>query len=448
MKKVKRLLTLLLSAALICALFSACTTENNSSGTSNSTGTETTDVDVNSDGTVNNPEAVQAKEGYQMFWTLFSGGDGDWMQQMVDAYNATAPAKPVQIVQCVWGDYYTKLMTAVAADAGPDIGVSHASSLPMLVDQGVVQDITSFADAANFDWNDYEPVSQNSITFDGKKYAVPLDTHAEILYYNTDLLKDAGISTESDGSVNLGSNWDEYIAFLETLKNNLPEGVYPISCTNAGDDPYRMWWSFYYQLGGSDIVAADGSCGLDQAIAQQAIEYVKYLYDQQFIAPNVEDHGTFFQAGSAALYTAGTWCVGTLASQEDLNFGCQVQAQLFDQEACWADSHLLTILTGSADPEAAFDFISFVSSKEGVTWAGSGQIPSSISIKKTSEYTALEYQPKYSAAAEIAVLPSQTPHFNQIKTSIIEQLDLCWTGEQDAAATAAALVNAITTALS
>lgn len=462
MKSQKKLLGIVMSVLLICLMLSACNgdssasskvsssgnTGNADSSSAGSTSIAEDDAEYNEDGTVNNPEEVQVQEGYQVFWTLFSGGDGDWMQKMVDDYNDTNPAKPVQVVQCVWADYYTKLMTAVSAGQGLDIGVSHVSSLTMLVDQGVVQDMTALADDAGFDWGDYADVTIDAITYDGQKYAMPLDTHAEVLFYNIDLLEEAGVSLESDGTLNMGSSWNEYSSFLENLKTNLPEGVYPITCTNTGDDPYRMWYAFYYQLGGNNLVNEDGTIGIDQDIAQQAAEYVKYLFDQEYIAPNVEDHGVFFQAGSAALYTAGTWCVGTLEAQEDLNFGVQVQAQLTDTEACWADSHTLTIPVSSADPEAAFDFIAYVSKNEGVVWAGSGQIPSSVSIKESSEYQALTYQPKYASAAEIAVLPSKTSAWNQIKSDVIEQLDLCWSGEQDAATTAEALVSVISTALS
>lgn len=457
MKNRKKMLGLFLTVMLLFSILAACTDGSSANSTGDKADTSSTDgssavsdgeVVLNEDGSVKNPEDVKVQEGYQVFWSLFGGGDGEALQQMVDNYNATDPAKPVQVVLCGWSDYYTKLMTAISADQGPDISVSHTSSLTMLVEQGVVQDITALADDAGFDWSDYADVSIEAITYDGQKYAMPLDTHAQVLFYNTDLLTEAGVSLESDGTLNIGSNWDEYCSFLENLKTNLPEGVYPISCSNAGEDPFRMWYAFYYQLGGNNLVNEDGTIGIDQDIAQQAAEYVKYLFDQEYIAPNIESQSAFFVAGSAALYTAGTWTVGMLEAQEGFNAGAQVQAQLFDTEACWADSHTLTVPTGSSDPEAAFDFISYVSKNEGNVWATSGQIPSSVSIKETEEYQALTYQPRYASASEFAVLPSKTSAWNQIKMDVIEQLDLCWAGEQDAAATAEGLVSAISSALS
>ena len=51
--------------------------------------------DVNEDGTLNNPEAVKAGDNELIFWSLFSGGDGDYMDQIIEDYNATNPSKKV-----------------------------------------------------------------------------------------------------------------------------------------------------------------------------------------------------------------------------------------------------------------------------------------------------------------------------------------------------------------
>ena len=101
------------------------------------------EVDMNEDGTVNNPEAVEVAEGDLSFWSLFTGGDGEWFGQIVDDYNATSPTNPVECITLVWDDYYTKLQTAVATGNGPDTGVSHVSKLYELEETGVVAGIPS-----------------------------------------------------------------------------------------------------------------------------------------------------------------------------------------------------------------------------------------------------------------------------------------------------------------
>ena len=60
------------------------------------------EADVNEDGTVNNPEAVQVDENKLVFWSLFSGGDGGFMDEIIADYNSKGPSKEVQSIMLVW----------------------------------------------------------------------------------------------------------------------------------------------------------------------------------------------------------------------------------------------------------------------------------------------------------------------------------------------------------
>ena len=198
------------------------------------------DSNVNEDGTVNNPEDVKVDKNKLVMWSLFGGGDGEYMSKIIDDYNAGSPTKQVQPITLVWADYYTKLQTAVAADKGPDIGLSHASKLAELVDQGVVEPLDDYLDELGVDLSSmYSENSLDAVTFDGEIYAIPLDTHAEVFYYNTDILEKAGIELNSDGKLDIKSE-DQFMDMLDKVKAVMGDGESPISLTNTGDDPYRV----------------------------------------------------------------------------------------------------------------------------------------------------------------------------------------------------------------
>lgn len=396
------------------------------------------EADVNEDGTVNNPDKVKVDKDKLVFWSLFSGGDGGFMDQMIANYNATSPTKQVQSIMLVWADYYTKLQTAVAADKGPDLGVSHASSLPELVELGVVQPITSYLDELGVDMAaNYSQASIDAVTFDGEIYAVPLDTHAEIMYFNKDILEEAGVELNAAGTVDI-NNVDEFYAVCDKIKAVLPDGSSVISCTNNGDDPYRLWWATYFQMGGTPIVNEDGSeVTLNKEIAVKAAEFVKGLYDKGYIAAGIDDHQKFFQSGKAGIYTGGTWATGALEQTENLNFFAMPWPQMFDNKSCWADSHTFILPTKSArseeDSKAAVEFMVFASQKDGVTWAGSGQIPAAKAVVESAEYKALPYRSSYMEELDYAVLPAKVSTFNAMKSGMIESLNALWTGSTDAA---------------
>lgn len=393
-------------------------------------------ADVNEDGTVNNPEAVQVDENKLVFWSLFSGGDGGFMDEIIADYNSKGPSREVQSIMLVWADYYTKLQTAVAAGKGPDIGVSHVSKLPELVDQGVVEPIDSYLEQMGFDMSSvYASNSIDSVTFDGQIYAIPLDTHAEILYYNTDILERAGVALNADGQLDINS-WDEFKAIMDQCKAVLEDGETTLSMTNAGDDPYRIWWATYFQMGGTPLVNDDGTeVTLDMDIAKKAAETVKSLFEDGYIIEGIDGHQQLFQSGKAAFATCGTWATGAFEKTENLNFGAQAWPKLFDNDSCWADSHTMILPVNPDRTEeetlAAVEFLVGVSGDGGAIWAGSGQIPSNMSVLESDEYLSMPYRSSYKSALQTAVLPSKNPHFYAMKDGIIENLNTYWTNVAD-----------------
>ena len=408
-------------------------------------------VDINEDGTVNNPEAVVTDRNKLVFWSLFAGGDGAWMDRIIANYNNTNPAKQVQSIMLVWADYYIKLGTAVAARRGPDIGVSHVSRLPELVEQGMVIAVDDQAARAGVNWNDYPKALIDSITFNGKKYALPLDTHAEIMYLNTDILNAAGVS-HRNGQISVG-NWNEFKAILDRIKPSLRPGQTVISLSQTGDDPYRIWWAVYFQMGGTPLVSAAGNqVTLDRNIAIRAADFVKSLWTDGYILPGITDHGNIFRAGNAAMAWTGTWETGSNTNTQSLRFGAQPFPRLFGtNDACWADAHVFVIPTKASrnanDTQAAVNFAYWGGTKGAAVWAQSGQIPSYTPALTSSEFTSLPHRADYARAAATAVMPPQHVNFGRMKDAIIRTLDLIWTDQATSSSAIDTIYNEISSAV-
>jgi multiple sugar transport system substrate-binding protein len=401
-------------------------------------------VSVNEDGTVNNPEDVVVDPNKLVFWSLFSGGDGAWMDRIISNFNGTGPGRQVQSVMLVWADYYTKFGTAVAARRGPDIGVSHISRLPELVEQGMVIAVDDYAAKTGVRWNDFAPAMVEGITFEGKKYAIPLDTHAEIMYINLDKLNAAGVAV-NNSQISI-ANAAEFKALMDKIKPTLQAGETVLSLPQQGDDPYRAWWAAYFQMGGTPLVNAAGTqVTLDQAVAVRAADYIKSLWTDGYILPGIEDHQRFFQDGHAALLFGGTWATGVFGETRGLNFSAQPYPRLFGtNDACWADAHVFVIpakqARNAANTQAAVDFTFWAATQGGATWAQSGQIPSNIPVQSSPAFTALPYRSGYSRAASTAVLPSKNVNFGAIKDAIIQNLNTLWANQ---ATSASAIQNII-----
>lgn len=337
------------------------------------------------------------------FWTLFDGGDGANMQALVDEFNKTHPNIQVKNTKLVWGEYYTKLITAVGNGTGPDIGISHTSRLPDLIDQGVATPLDDAATDAGIDWGTFNQNLLNATVVDGEHYAVPIDTHPFIMYYNKKLLKDAGLLGD-DGKPVLEQSADGFVKFLETLKAKLPAKTTPFALSNSNDDPYRLWWALYSQLGGNDVVADDlKTAAVDAEKGAKAADYIQKLYTNGYIKKNDPDFYKNFQSGTAAIMMTGVWATGTWESTKGLEFGAMPIPKIFDQEATWGDSHTIILPTTKDDDkakrQAAITFANWVADN-GQIWAKAGHIPSKPSVLEKQEFKDLPYRSDYASVAD------------------------------------------------
>ncbi|PYY26311.1 ABC transporter substrate-binding protein [Paenibacillus illinoisensis] len=389
-------LTLLLSVSMI---LSACS--GNSGGA---------DGDAASEGKVS-----------LSFWTLFDGGDGANMQALVDEFNKTHPDIEVKNTKLAWGEYYTKLVTAVGNGNGPDIGISHSSRLPDLINQGVVTELDTPATDAGVDWNSYNQNLLSAVTVDDQHYAVPIDTHAFIMFYNKKLLKEAGLLGE-DGKPVLEQSADGFVSFLKTLKEKLPAKATPFALSNNNDDPFRLWWSLYSQLGGNDVISDDlKSAAIDKEKGIKAADYIQKLYTEGYIKKNDPDFYKNFQSGTAAITMTGVWTTGTWESTKDFEFGAMPIPKFYDQEATWGDSHTIILpLTQDEDEakrKAAMIFADWVADN-GQVWAKAGHIPSKPSVLEKQEFKDMLYRSDYSEVASVVKFSKKSTKTAQIREEV------------------------------
>ncbi|MBY0219121.1 ABC transporter substrate-binding protein [Paenibacillus illinoisensis] len=355
------------------------------------------------------------------FWTLFDGGDGANMQALVDEFNKTHPDIEVKNTKLAWGEYYTKLVTAVGNGNGPDIGISHSSRLPDLIDQGVVTELDTPAADAGVDWNSYNQNLLSAVTVDDQHYAVPIDTHAFIMFYNKKLLKEAGLLGE-DGKPVLEQSADGFVSFLKTLKEKLPAKVTPFALSNNNDDPFRLWWSLYSQLGGNDVISDDlKSAAIDKEKGIQAADYIQKLYTEGYIKKNDPDFYKNFQSGTAAMTMTGVWTTGTWESTKDFEFGAMPIPKFYDQEATWGDSHTIILpLTQDEDEakrKAAMIFADWVADN-GQVWAKAGHIPSKPSVLEKQEFKDMPYRSDYSEVASVVKFSKKSTKTAQIREEV------------------------------
>ncbi|TGQ03143.1 extracellular solute-binding protein, partial [Mesorhizobium sp. M00.F.Ca.ET.217.01.1.1] len=92
-----------------------------------------------------------------------------------------------------------------------------ASRIPLAVSQDILEEITADdMSKMGLSASDFAQTTMGAGTVDGKQYAVPLDTHPIVLYYNRVLLKKAGVLGDDGRPVGM-RNKEEFTATLQKL---------------------------------------------------------------------------------------------------------------------------------------------------------------------------------------------------------------------------------------
>jgi multiple sugar transport system substrate-binding protein len=364
--------------------------------------------------------AAQAEETV-VWWDFFGGGDGVRMKKLIEDFNAEhAGQVKIDATTLVWGvPFYSKVQTSAAVGEAPDLMTYHASRIPLAISQGILDEIT--AD----DWTamglgqaDFAPAIWDAVTTDGKQYAVPLDTHPIVLYYNKDLLREAGMLGDDGKPKGLDSK-DGFTATLQALKDAGVE--FPLgSVTADGNFMYRTIYSLVCQQGGElmtgdEFLAGDNGDKLANALG------VLQGWTNDGLQSSYTDYPAtvaLFTSGKAAMMINGVWEVPTmtdLAAQGKLfDWGAVEIPVIFDKPCTYADSHVWAIPKNQGKemtPEkraAVLEIISWLDHNS-LFWATAGHIPAYNAVTESADYKAMEPNATYSPLTANMIFDPKSP---------------------------------------
>ncbi|WP_421726056.1 extracellular solute-binding protein [Bauldia sp.] len=359
--------------------------------------------------------SAQAEETV-IWWDFLGGGDGVRMKALLEQFNEAHEGEiEIQATTLEWGiPYYTKVQTSAAVGEGPDMMTYHLSRFPLAVPTGVLREITLDELASvGLEASDFNASNFAAAQVDGKLYGVPFDVHAVVLYYNKDLLRQAGLLGD-DGLPTGLDGVDNFNAALAKLEAET--GVeYALSIhSDEGSSLWRIFYSLFGQEGG--LVVDDGQVlpgdNLDKAVAA-ASEMAKWV--KEGWSPKLTAYPAsiaLFTSGEAAMHINGVWEVPTMVdlakNGELFDWGAIRLPVLYDQPATWADSHAFAIPNNADKPvtpeklDAVLKVIAWMN-ENSLFWATAGHIPAYVPVTDSDEYKTMQPNAVYSVLAETAV---------------------------------------------
>lgn len=318
---------------------------------------------------------TQLAPGTLTYWNLFGGGDGARMQTMEQTYQAAHGASSLQAATFTWGNpYYTKLTLATLGGAPPDVAISHLTRETNLARANLLTEITDDMLAlVNLKPTDFNPKPWDAQKVDGRSYAVPLDTHPFVLYYNLDVCEKAGL-LDSSGSLKTITGTTEWEAALAAAKN--VTGAYGASVSTIGDPAtsWRWFQTLYSQQNGPAWLGNGGQqLTYDPDIALKTLSYIRSLTQSGLMPENADYAGaeTLMFTGKAGFYLEGEWEITTAEAVNGLTFGMVPVPTLFDKPVAQADSHTFVLPRMNRSEEQLTQAMRFIKAMldQSMTWA-------------------------------------------------------------------------------
>jgi multiple sugar transport system substrate-binding protein len=344
------------------------------------------------------------------YWNLFGGGDGVRMQQMEDGYRRSHRGTPLQAVTLAWGNpYYTKLSLATVGRKPPDVAVSHLTRMKTLVQAGLLQELRPDDLARHGMTPDkFNQRAWQSGLVGGKTYAIPLDTHPLVLFYNTKLCRQAGL-LDSAGNLKPITGQQAFVDALTRLKKVTGQYGATHGINSDAASPWRVFQTLYSQLGGQ-VVADNGTrLVLDDAKTKEVLGFLRTLTVERKLMPGSIDYQgaiALFASGAAGFHINGEWEITTFQTAK-MPFSMTLVPNVFGGPyAVQADSHTLVLPRWAAADQARLDrSLDFIRSllDQSMTWAQGGHIPAWQPVARSAAYRKLTPQSNYAAAADAAV---------------------------------------------
>ena len=122
------------------------------------------------------------------------------IQDIVDKFNESQDKYEVKTVtQADYSETYQKLQAAIAGNAAPDLVLLQPSAARTLDEKNLLADLNAYTEKdSTFNKDDLITAFYNQGTDeDGKQFALPAYGTTQVLYYNVQAFKDAGVDPES-----------------------------------------------------------------------------------------------------------------------------------------------------------------------------------------------------------------------------------------------------------
>jgi multiple sugar transport system substrate-binding protein len=356
------------------------------------------------------------------YWNPFTGPDGPFMGEMVDAFNSEHDN--IAVTMTTQGDYYTQLSTAAASNTLPDVAIVHADQLATQAYRGVIRPMDDVAAAVGVTADDFPAGVWAAGEINGSRYSIPLDVHPMTMFVNMDLLEGAGIDAAP-------TTREEFEAAAEAMTEGDNHGFF----ITSGFPVRQIFEMLLYQFGGESFAADGSEATWNSEAGVEALEWMQQA-QANYSEPNLEVDAELnaFKGGTVGIVWNGIWQT-TNVTGEGVEFNGQATGvpQIGPNAATWGGSHQFTLPKHEEEDDckdtAAAIFIKYMLDNS-ITWAKAGQIPASNSVRASAEFADVQPQASIAPSIEGVFFPPSVPGITDAYAPLDEAVSAIMAGTE------------------
>ncbi|MEH6993196.1 ABC transporter substrate-binding protein [Neobacillus drentensis] len=328
------------------------------------------------------------------YWYTWGGAEAEEMKKLIDEFNKSQDR--IFVKGLSQGDIQ-KQMTAIVGKNPPDLATHFDENrLASWAERGAMMPLDEYIKKDNYDFDDFLPSAQTAVKYNEKTYGLPIVMNTWMLYYNKDLLKEAGF----DGPPETIQELEEYNKKLSKIEDGRIErlGIWP------SQTPHIWMHGFGGQIWNpetKEVTAKDpGFKAIMEMNKRMWDQYGSDALDRLVTSEGKYDsaQNSFF-TGKYAMSFDGEWLATFIKRfAPDFNYG--IAPMPYDENhpesknSGFTNVGVLYIPEGAKHPDEAWEFLSWITEKEQMAKfaAGVGNLPTR---KSATEDPIFKDMPEY-----------------------------------------------------
>lgn len=338
-------------------------------------------------------------------WAIWDKESTPYWQALVDAYKNVAPNVTIEMVDLGSTDYMTVLATELSGE-GSDFDVVTIKDVPgyaTLVQKNAILSLDDYISADGIDLSKYAGTT-DQVTVNGSLYELPFRNDFWVVFYNKDLFDDKGVAYPTNDMT-----FDEY----DALAREMTDTSFGAQIYGTHYHTWRSAVQLFAVLDGKHTIL-DGDYEFMKPYYEMVLNQEKDGVCRKYTDLKAEGlhYSAAFSGGDVAMMNMGSWFVATMiASLENGEYDADLcgnwgivkypHAEGVEPGSTLGTITGLSVTTASDTPDAAWEFVKWVSGEEGAAvMAETGNFPAIMTDEAMSLITGLEGFPTDDASKE------------------------------------------------